>query len=145
MDKISSILPSNHRVKSVDIDDSHPVRPGVESYGRPVGTTANGREQLRNHLAEQKAAEKALDSMSFSEQGKLAAGNDATELEAPKGSPMPMKSFIDEMSGEHMAEQGVTMPAAPKQPQAPPKPSFFVDPARSTKAVESNRPLDKYA
>lgn len=39
MEKLSSILPSNPRVKNVDMADSHPIRPGVQSYGRPTGIT----------------------------------------------------------------------------------------------------------
>ena len=37
MEKISSILPSNSRVKSVDLEDSHPVRPGTPTFGRKEG------------------------------------------------------------------------------------------------------------
>jgi hypothetical protein len=40
MDKLSSILGSSPRVKSVDLSDAHPVRPGTPSFGRPVGTTS---------------------------------------------------------------------------------------------------------
>ncbi len=40
MEKISSILPSNRRIKSVDLEDSHPIRPGVPTFGRRVGTSA---------------------------------------------------------------------------------------------------------
>ncbi len=41
MEKISSILPSNPRLKSVDTQDAHPVRPGVPAMGRPIGRTTN--------------------------------------------------------------------------------------------------------
>lgn len=41
MEKISSILPSNARLKSVDTQDAHPVRPGVPAMGRPVGRTSS--------------------------------------------------------------------------------------------------------
>lgn len=41
MEKISSILPSNPRVKSVDVKDAHPVRPGVPAMGRPIGRSSN--------------------------------------------------------------------------------------------------------
>lgn len=40
MEKISSILPANARLKSVDTQDAHPVRPGVPAMGRPVGRTS---------------------------------------------------------------------------------------------------------
>ena len=45
MEKLSSILPSNARVKSVDLEDSHPVRPGVPSLGRPTGLTSSQRDR----------------------------------------------------------------------------------------------------
>jgi len=37
MEKLSSILPASPRVQSVDMADAHAVRPGVRSYGRPIG------------------------------------------------------------------------------------------------------------
>lgn len=37
MEKLSSILPSSPRIKNVDLSDAQPVRPGVATYGRPVG------------------------------------------------------------------------------------------------------------
>lgn len=37
MEKLSSILPSNARIRSVDTKDSKPVRPGAPSFGRPEG------------------------------------------------------------------------------------------------------------
>ena len=40
MEKLSSILPSNPRIKSVDLKDAKPVRPGAPSYGIPVGTNS---------------------------------------------------------------------------------------------------------
>ena len=46
MEKISSILPSNARVKSVDMAAANPIRPGTPAYGRPVGTTASERDRI---------------------------------------------------------------------------------------------------
>lgn len=37
---MSSILPSNARVTSVDMSDAHPVRPGAPKNGAPEGTTS---------------------------------------------------------------------------------------------------------
>ncbi len=37
MEKLSSILPSNARIRSVDTKDSKPARPGAPSFGRPAG------------------------------------------------------------------------------------------------------------
>jgi hypothetical protein len=38
MEKLSSILPSNARIRSVDTKDSKPARPGAPLFGRPQGT-----------------------------------------------------------------------------------------------------------
>lgn len=37
MEKISRIIPSNARTRSVDVSNSQPVRPGAPSWGRPTG------------------------------------------------------------------------------------------------------------
>lgn len=46
MNKISNILPSNARVKSVDLAASHPIRPGIPEFGRPSGSTATMRDRV---------------------------------------------------------------------------------------------------
>ncbi|MFN7262519.1 MAG: hypothetical protein ACK5RO_10955 [Pseudobdellovibrionaceae bacterium] len=40
MEKLSGILPSNARLKSVDTKDSKPVRPGAPDFGRPKGSNS---------------------------------------------------------------------------------------------------------
>lgn len=55
MEKISGIVPASARVKSVNLREGQPVRPGAPPFGRPMGKSA---------LAEQNAkttAEKAMD------------------------------------------------------------------------------------
>lgn len=42
MEKLSSILAASPRVKSVDMSDAKPTRPGAPNYGGPVGTTSVG-------------------------------------------------------------------------------------------------------
>ena len=37
MEKISGIIPSNARTRSVDVSNSQPVRPGAPTWGRPTG------------------------------------------------------------------------------------------------------------
>lgn len=37
MEKISGIIASNARTRSVDVSNSQPVRPGAPAYGRPEG------------------------------------------------------------------------------------------------------------
>ena len=39
MEKISSILPSTARIKSVDLKDGQAVRPGGPSFGRTIGSS----------------------------------------------------------------------------------------------------------
>jgi hypothetical protein len=40
VEKLSSILPNSPRVKSVDLTEAKPRRPGAPSFGVPVGTTS---------------------------------------------------------------------------------------------------------
>lgn len=37
MEKISGIIPSSARTRSVDVSSSQPVRPGAPTWGRPTG------------------------------------------------------------------------------------------------------------
>lgn len=46
MDKLSSILPSSPRVKSVDLKSAHPARPGAPRFGRPQGSVSSDRMTL---------------------------------------------------------------------------------------------------
>lgn len=53
MDKISSILPQNARVTSVDLDEAPPARPGSPAFGRKVGrNTVADRLTLSKHAKE---------------------------------------------------------------------------------------------
>lgn len=47
MAKISGILPSNRRITSTDIQNERPIRPGAPSFGQPVATTANSRDEFQ--------------------------------------------------------------------------------------------------
>lgn len=51
MDKLSSILPGNARIHTVDIDESRPARPGTPSFGRSVGKTASDRDKITISVA----------------------------------------------------------------------------------------------
>lgn len=58
MEKISSILPSNARVKSVDLSEAQPVRPGAPSRGQKEGSTSiRDRITLSSDAKEQAARE----------------------------------------------------------------------------------------
>lgn len=46
MDKISSILPGNSRVTSVDLKDSAPARPGMPAFGRQQGVSSLAKQRL---------------------------------------------------------------------------------------------------
>ena len=46
MDKLSSILPNSPRIKSVDLSEAKPRRPGAPAFGVPVGTTASVRDRV---------------------------------------------------------------------------------------------------
>lgn len=51
MEKISGILPSNSRLKSVDLKNSQPSRPGAPNFGQRMGTTAGDRLSLSEEAA----------------------------------------------------------------------------------------------
>lgn len=165
MEKISSIIPNNSRVKSVDVQDSHPVRPGTPSFGRPVGTTAQGREQMRNHLAEQKQQE--LDKVTISDAAAAMSkvGNESAQVsESPVstvkmtkepsitqnlGLPDSVRSFMtpppqegpEEVSPETFEKISDSLPAREVVAKSV-APSFFPE-MRPTKS--SAHTLDKYA
>ena len=40
MEKISGIVPASSRVQGVNLKDSQPLRPGVPTFGRPVGISS---------------------------------------------------------------------------------------------------------
>ena len=46
MDKISSILPGNSRVTSVDLKDSAPARPGMPAFGRQQGVSSLAKQRF---------------------------------------------------------------------------------------------------
>lgn len=46
MQKISGILPASARIQSVDMSDSHSVRPGAPSFGRPEGSSSLAKPAL---------------------------------------------------------------------------------------------------
>jgi hypothetical protein len=80
VEKLSSILPSNARIKSVEQDDNHPARPGAPSYGRAVGSTPSQR----------------LDRMNISQKGKEAAFNETLAKKNPRESASA--KLVDDLS-----------------------------------------------
>ena len=46
MEKLSSILPGSPRVKSVDLKNAQPARPGAPLFGRPNGSVSSDRLTL---------------------------------------------------------------------------------------------------
>lgn len=65
MEKISSILPSNARIKSVDMKTSHAARPGAPAFGRMMGRTSSQDVPAeavvdRANFGESKAANESL-------------------------------------------------------------------------------------
>lgn len=83
MDKISSILPSSSRVKSVDLSEAPPVRPGAPANGR-----AEGRNSIR-------------DRFTLSEQAKDLALKDTLTYKNPKES---MRAKMVEQLGNKFFE-----------------------------------------
>ena len=59
MQKISGIIPANHRTRAVDVSGSQPVRPGAPAWGRPTGrVTRNPMPDLA-----EKVSQSALDAI----------------------------------------------------------------------------------
>lgn len=58
MDKISGILPSSSRVAGVDMSEAPPVRPGVPTFGRPVGRSPS---TFADRFSVTKTAQERLD------------------------------------------------------------------------------------
>jgi hypothetical protein len=56
VEKISSILGASPRVKAVDLDAEHPVRPGAPAFGRKEGTTSSQRDKVTISPAAKEAA-----------------------------------------------------------------------------------------
>lgn len=46
MEKLSSILPASPRVKSVDLSEAKPRRPGAPTFGVPEGSTSSARDRV---------------------------------------------------------------------------------------------------
>lgn len=70
MEKISNILPASPRIKSVDLDEAHPVRPGAPSLGNPVGTTASIRDKVKFSSLAKEAAFKEPEHHNSIEEGR---------------------------------------------------------------------------
>lgn len=60
MDKISSILPGNARVQSVDLDEAPPARPGAPSFGRKAGRNTVSDRVTLSQKAKEMAAKDTL-------------------------------------------------------------------------------------
>ncbi len=133
MEKISSIIPTNHRVKSVDMEDSQPVRPGAPSFGRPVGTTSSYREQVRNHLAEQKAAEllqDKQDSVTISNEGKQVGKQIEKQFEKSIGKQVGKSDVAESANFKGYVEKEIQDAAVPMKSfveEVAGAPSFFID------------------
>ncbi len=67
MDKLSSVLPTSPRVKSVDLKNAKPVRPGAPLFGSPIGSTSKDRDR-----------------MLISEEGKEMAFNETLAMKNPR-------------------------------------------------------------
>ena len=56
MEKISSILAGSPRIKAVDMEEDHPVRPGAPTFGRKEGSTSSQRDRISLSAAGKEAA-----------------------------------------------------------------------------------------
>ena len=110
MDKISSILPNNARVKTVDLAESHPIRPGTPSFGRPVGANRLGdRVTLSQQALRETTRESALDQAKV---GTLNDGKNPRDAKNVKIADQLTNQFfmkrlepIQEVKGESLSEE----------------------------------------
>jgi hypothetical protein len=58
MDKLSNVLPTSPRVKSVDLRDAHPMRPGAPGFGTPTGSTSHDRLSISETARDQALQER---------------------------------------------------------------------------------------
>lgn len=128
MEKLSRILPASPRVKSVDIDEAHPVRPGAPSFGNPVGANPLRDRLTFSDEALQKSSEgtvlsgrekdarsaKLIEDMSrrFFETRVQSPIKDSSDSLAPE----PKDSFIRE--GEFVQQNPIAQGAVAQNPLA---------------------------
>jgi hypothetical protein len=60
MEKISSILPGNPRVHSVDLDEAPPARPGAPTFGRKAGRNTVSDRVTLSQKAKELAAQDTM-------------------------------------------------------------------------------------
>lgn len=130
MEKISGILPSNSRIKSVDMKGAHPQRPGTPDFGQKMGSTS----QDRISLSEQ-ATEKAF-------QETLAAYNPREARHAKIAEDMSKSFFQSRMKPELRGTEDTSTVKAPAVARAA-RPDVDLDIVRSKPAMsESAGPVD---
>ena len=106
MVKISSIIPTTARVTSTDMNDAHPVRPGVPTFGRPVGRSQSDsfrREALPLPMQDMRSDrelghDKIINDLSNSFfMRKTKEVDDLTTIDDVAG-PIGVQQYVDDMS-----------------------------------------------
>jgi len=131
MEKISGIVPASRRVQGVNLKDSQPVRPGVPTFGRPIGvstlaqggpTTAEKAVAAHNELMARRSGDahkpQIIEDMAdkFFLKNQQAAGGPAEDFDLNYNldigpTTMPSESFDDILVPE--ANPGLELAAGP--------------------------------
>jgi hypothetical protein len=96
MDKISSILPGNARIHTVDMDESRSARPGAPSFGRTVGKTASDRDKITISAAARDNLMREIDAIVSTPKESLQAEKEIAQ-NIPKGPAV--NESLAELSG----------------------------------------------
>ena len=125
MEKISGILPSNARIKSVDMKSSHAARPGAPAFGRQMGRTSSE------------------DRVSFGDvtavQENLSSGYNPKEARHAKIAEELTKNFFENRLKTDLEMEKVKTPDERATMEAP------IEVSAEDLKVESYEPLDLYA
>lgn len=108
MEKLSSILPTSPRVRSVDMDEAPPARPGAPSYGKKAGrntVTERAATAQKTKLAVAPSTTRVLDPKEVA-RGKivddLARNFFETRLQKPVAVPSASEQVIDNLEPDEV-------------------------------------------
>jgi hypothetical protein len=110
MEKISNIVRSNSRVAAVDLKSSAPVRPGVFSYGRPIGESPKPNERAETTAARAAALSSEMNDIKHSHAQDRSVGTMAdsffmTRMRRPEEPETDVDARVEADKENEVAEQ----------------------------------------
>lgn len=130
MDKLSSILPSSARTRSVDMSDSKPVRPGAPVYGeQKVGTTS---VKDRVSIGQALKTEMAKDTMTYKNPREVSRAKMVEELNA--------KFFDTRLEGKTKPEDKEISLEMPKSPSTEASDAISIEDFKVSAGSEGSLP-----